>query len=478
MKRKRQQLTLWDACHVQNHGTMWHWWKSIRRKDFGGQCNHEHSYFDCAQETMHNTLLSKVARTEQSTQKLLTTFSVGVKPTSFQKQVLNKMLRVTNYTYNWCLLLVNEMNVAPKQNILQTIVCKTNAKDVDPVYRQPNDEWFFDNKMSTIKLTACKNFCSSFKSAEALKSSLTEKRADGECIREGQIEIQKRFVRQLRDKETCSGSRNNHIVIMKDSFKSPLRISKKVHKIPPIDHDFKIVKRPDGRFVLQIPCNPKLTRRDSSKDTFEKSICGVDPGGRTFATVYDPIEHNAFQVGTKEDKLYDIKPIHEKLDKAHRYLKHAQSCNQAKAIEERKAQLRKLYFKRKTFVNNIHLTLSSHLIKHYQLVSLGKISVSKIVKKVTGKKTLHPRARRDLLCWRHYAFRQRLLHRSLESECQLVIQNEAYTSKTCGLCGLRNKTLGSSETFICKSCQYETHRDINGARNILLKTLKTFPFEV
>ncbi|MES9883602.1 MAG: zinc ribbon domain-containing protein [Sedimenticola sp.] len=40
----------------------------------------------------------------------------------------------------------------------------------------------------------------------------------------------------------------------------------------------------------------------------------------------------------------------------------------------------------------------------------------------------------------------------------------------------KNSTLGSNETFMCMACTYATHRDINGARNILLKALGGFPF--
>lgn len=154
----------------------------------------------------------------------------------------------------------------------------------------------------------------------------------------------------------------------------------------------------------------------------------------------------------------------------------AQKRGQALATEQRKSVLKKLHLKLKTFVDHVHSTLCSHLVKHYRLVSLGKIPVSKLVQKETAVRKLAPRARRDLLCWQHYKFRQKLLHRAKETDCEVIIQDESYTSQTCGKCGIKNKQLGSKETFNCNSCDYETHRDINGARNILLKTLKMFPF--
>ena len=45
-------------------------------------------------------------------------------------------------------------------------------------------------------------------------------------------------------------------------------------------------------------------------------------------------------------------------------------------------------------------------------------------------------------------------------------------------CGERNKQLGGNETFYCKKCEYETHRDVNVTRNILLKYFNIFHFSV
>ena len=67
----------------------------------------------------------------------------------------------------------------------------------------------------------------------------------------------------------------------------------------------------------------------------------------------------------------------------------------------------------------------------------------------------------------HCRFRQYLSHKSCEYPwCKVVICTEEYTSKTCGCCGVINRNLGSLKTFKCPSC---IDRDVNGARNVLLK---------
>jgi putative transposase len=79
---------------------------------------------------------------------------------------------------------------------------------------------------------------------------------------------------------------------------------------------------------------------------------------------------------------------------------------------------------------------------------------------------------RAMLGWSHYRFKQRLLNKTREYPwCKVIICDEHYTSKTCGNCGHLHMKLGSSKTFKCPQCHVEMDRDINAARNILLRYL-------
>ncbi len=57
--------------------------------------------------------------------------------------------------------------------------------------------------------------------------------------------------------------------------------------------------------------------------------------------------------------------------------------------------------------------------------------------------------------------------------CRVVLTQEPFTSKTCGACGWLHHKLGGAKEFRCgrAGCGAVFDRDLNGARNILLRYL-------
>ena len=83
---------------------------------------------------------------------------------------------------------------------------------------------------------------------------------------------------------------------------------------------------------------------------------------------------------------------------------------------------------------------------------------------------------RQMLPWRHGRFRQRLLDKAREyGGRHVLLTDEAYTSKTCGACGMQNAKLKSEEKWTCAACGVHLHRDGNAARNILLQHVDGAP---
>ena len=80
----------------------------------------------------------------------------------------------------------------------------------------------------------------------------------------------------------------------------------------------------------------------------------------------------------------------------------------------------------------------------------------------------------NMLSLSHYKFRERLIYKSkCYFKCDVHICREDYTSKTCTNCGNISINLGGKRIYNCEKCNIKIDRDINGARNILLKVLSS-----
>ena len=127
-----------------------------------------------------------------------------------------------------------------------------------------------------------------------------------------------------------------------------------------------------------------------------------------------------------------------------------------------------------------NLTMEAHhktakwLCTNFGTIFIPSFGVKKRTNKQNrkiGKPTI-----RKMLCWSHYAFRQRLIQCAQKTKNTNIVEcDEAYTSKTCGRCGWQNAKLGGKKTFKCQSCQLVIGRDIHGARNSMLRALGVPP---
>ncbi len=128
--------------------------------------------------------------------------------------------------------------------------------------------------------------------------------------------------------------------------------------------------------------------------------------------------------------------------------------------------------------------MTKWLCANYRVVLLPKFQTSQMVKK-PEKNTWLPRrwrkinstTARGMLTWAHFRFRQRLLAKQREyPQFQVIVCDEAYTSKTCGQCGELHHKLGGGKIFRCPNptCGFVSPRDVNGARNITLRYITMY----
>ena len=70
-----------------------------------------------------------------------------------------------------------------------------------------------------------------------------------------------------------------------------------------------------------------------------------------------------------------------------------------------------------------------------------------------------------------YEFYQRLKYKCNIYDVNYKLVNEVFTSMTCSMCSYSKEDLGCSKIYICDKCNCLINRDINGARNIYIKSL-------
>jgi putative transposase len=99
-----------------------------------------------------------------------------------------------------------------------------------------------------------------------------------------------------------------------------------------------------------------------------------------------------------------------------------------------------------------------------------------IVKKLTKRCELSHKVKYVLNTLSHFSFRQHITDKSVQHGCQLKIITEEFTSLTCTNCG-HMSNIYNKRVKKCEYCDSEIDRDLNGARNILLKNLDEFKYK-
>ena len=249
------------------------------------------------------------------------------------------------------------------------------------------------------------------------------------------------FVRRLKHKSSLR-------------FKSKDRAWLKKHTI---DNDAKIQREGNGQFYLIVNFKRKVEVTPKAA-----IVASLDPGTRTFQTMYS----EAGIIGKFGEKTaIQVKKLHAKID-------HLRSVR-TKVGKRKKRNVRyrelRTHKKLRDVVSNLHNQTASYLSKNYEKVLLPEFGTSKLV---TNAK-LASSVKREMLSYRFYQFKTKLLHLCHLSGSELTIVCEAYTTRTCTKCGVINNNVGGAKVFKCcnTECGIEVDRDINGARNILLKRL-------
>ena len=247
------------------------------------------------------------------------------------------------------------------------------------------------------------------------------------------------------------GKGKKKLFIYSSYLKSPIKLSNdKCLKDIKIEHDCRLISNEDKWYI----CIPiKVENMDwLNKDP----VCSLDPGEINFQSIYS------------QERTVEIKMKKEHL------LKQQEKLNKLQSLAARKLIKKKHYERRRNQINSklenqiddLHYQTINYLTSNYHRIIIPEFKSQELIGKIYSKGV-----KRNLLSFKHYQFRQRLI-----SKCELrvftgvSVVTEEYTSKTCGWCG-NQENIGGKRVFNCSKCETEIGRDQNGSRNIMIKTL-------
>jgi IS605 OrfB family transposase len=254
----------------------------------------------------------------------------------------------------------------------------------------------------------------------------------------------------------------------------------KLKKMPEeVEAEFKLTMCTDGSVYIHVPSKREVIV-DEAPPHDSNSTVALDPGLRTFQTCFDA-DGRVIHCGVDDHKHLEflLKKCDEiKANIALKKKKNAKKKNGKRGNRSTWNLRRALRRYRKIIKNKVseaHRKLAVFLCKNYRCILIGEISVSKILNNIENDRNIRNSTARLLQQWSHYKFRQVLKEKAeLYSWCQVIEVPEEYTSKTCGCCGNVDSNLGGSKVYECKKCGFTIDRDVNGARNILLKFLSEY----
>jgi putative transposase len=228
-------------------------------------------------------------------------------------------------------------------------------------------------------------------------------------------------------------------------------------KVEEIEYDCRMLMDKLGRFYLCIPMVRGVGACDSQASP-KLPWVALDPGVRTFQTLYSPEKGVAYKVG--DGDMTRIFRLCKHLDKL------ISKAKNRKRFEKAIFRIRKRI---KDLVDDVHWKAIAFLLSNFQNVLIPIFEVSRMVRK--AERRIGRESVRKMLTWRHYVFRQRLMEKAKFTDSNVFVIGEEYTTKTCGNCFQLHHDIGGRKVFQCPHCNVRIDRDANASRNIFLKNV-------
>lgn len=200
--------------------------------------------------------------------------------------------------------------------------------------------------------------------------------------------------------------------------------------------------------------------------------CSIDPGVRTFQTIYDVNRSQIIHVAPQDfQRIIRLNIYVDKL-----ISRRSRAGTKSKVKYRFGRVVRRAQKRIRNLIDEVHKQLAKYLVSTFDLVMLPLFNTSQMIRKRDRK--IQAKSARAMATWAHYRFRERLIFKARQYGKKIALVDEAYTSKTCSSCGTLNHTLGAAKTFLCSACSLCVDRDVNGAKNIFLKNYEALEISV
>lgn len=409
-----------------------------------------HSWFDIKNKKLDSVCGTKV----ENTNTLLRCKRVDINPTHKQRNILKTWLEIYRQVYNITVHYFrshkilslykarDRMRIELDKNTYLCGLIKNSAMPLHTVNHAIFDVIkAYKTAFSNLKNKNIKHFRLRYKKINKHAQSLVLESSLFHSNKKGLTVIKNKITtRNNRKLRKCSVNLTNLNPVCDLDVKHDVRLQ---------------FNSRTNRFTLHVPMYKKIV---SNRHKLNK--CALDPGIRTFQTVYSD-SGICYQIGSSNTNSH-LKTLIDRIE----------NVNDKKNKNWYKKYTNRLRERIKNLTTDLHWKVAKFLCRRFNTILIGNMSTKGIIK--SRHSVLTPAQKRFCVALSHYTFRLRLESKCQEYSVKYKCVDESYTSKTCGSCGEINENLGSSEIFTCpkENCHYTMHRDIHGARNILIKNTK------
>lgn len=250
-----------------------------------------------------------------------------------------------------------------------------------------------------------------------------------------------------------------HAISEKGVFTRILKEMRYSEPLPEIRHDCHLVHE-YGKWYVTIPVD---VERQCARD--KRGVVSIDPGVRTFLTCY--CKDGVVELG--EGAVGRVLKLCRSMDR----LKARMSKAKARKKQNMRRAFMRLQFRLKCLKEELHWKCATFLAKSFDTIVIPPFAAHEMCGR--ARRRLKSRVVRSMLNLGHSEFREKLRLQCEKYGSRMIEVSEAYTSKTCPVCGGVHEKLGGSEMFRCPHCGHVAPRDANGARNILLRAMVDSP---